>query len=47
VPYLLNFLSEEDADTVKAAFGANYPRLVGEEDPMNFLQHKPNMQPAV
>ena len=42
--YLLNFLSEEDADTIKAAFGANYPRLArGEEEvrPDELLQHQP------
>ena len=48
--YLLNFLSEEDADTIKAAFGANYPRLAQVKkkyDPTNFFSINQNIQPAV
>ncbi len=47
--YLLNFLSEEDADTIKAAFGANYPRLAQVKkkyDPTNFFSINQNIQPA-
>jgi FAD/FMN-containing dehydrogenase len=47
--YLLNFLSEEDADTIKAAFGANYPRLAQVKkkyDPTNFFSINQNVQPA-
>ena len=47
--YLLNFLSEEDADTIKAAFGANYPRLAQVKkkyDPTNFFRINQNIQPA-
>lgn len=48
--YLLNFLSEEDADTIKAAFGANYPRLAQVKkkyDPTNFFSVNQNIQPAI
>jgi FAD/FMN-containing dehydrogenase len=47
--YLLNFLSEEDADTIQAAFGANYPRLAQVKkkyDPTNFFSINQNIQPA-
>ena len=47
--YLLNFLSEEDPDTIKAAFGANYPRLAQVKkkyDPTNFFRINQNIQPA-
>jgi FAD/FMN-containing dehydrogenase len=47
--YLLNFLSEEDADTIRAAFGANYPRLAQVKkkyDPTNFFSINQNIQPA-
>jgi hypothetical protein len=48
--YLLNFLSEEDPDTIKAAFGANYPRLAQVKkkyDPTNFFSINQNVQPAL
>lgn len=48
--YLLNFLSEEDADTIKAAFGANYPRLAQVKkkyDPTNFFSINQNISPAI
>jgi FAD/FMN-containing dehydrogenase len=48
--YLLNFLSEEDAETIQAAFGANYPRLSQVKkkfDPTNFFSINQNIQPAV
>jgi len=47
--YLLNFLSEESADTIRAAFGANYPRLAEVKkkyDPTNFFSINQNVQPA-
>ena len=47
--YLLNFLSEEDPDTIQAAFGANYPRLAQVKkkyDPTNFFSINQNIQPA-
>lgn len=47
--YLLNFLSEEDADTIQAAFGANYRRLAQVKkkyDPTNFFSINQNIQPA-
>ena len=47
--YLLNFLDEEGADTVKAAFGANYPRLAAlkqKYDPTNFFSLNQNVKPA-
>jgi FAD/FMN-containing dehydrogenase len=47
--YLLNFLDEEGADTVRAAFGANYPRLAAlkaKYDPTNFFRLNQNVVPA-
>jgi len=47
--YLLNFLDEEGADTVRAAFGANYPRLAAlksKYDPTNFFRLNQNVLPA-
>ena len=47
--YLLNFLSEEPADTVRAAFGANHPRLAElkkKYDPTNFFSLNQNVRPA-
>ena len=47
--YLLNFLSEESPDTIRAAFGANYPRLVevkNKYDPTNFFSLNQNIQPT-
>ena len=47
--YLLNFLSEENADTIQAAFGTNYPRLAEVKkafDPTNFFSINQNIQPA-
>jgi len=47
--YLLNFLSEEDAGTIQAAFGANYPRLAQVKkryDPTNFFSINQNIEPA-
>jgi Berberine and berberine like len=43
---LLNFLSEEDADAIKAAFGADYPRLAQVKkkyDPTNFFSINQNI----
>jgi len=47
--YLLNFLSEEDPDTIKAAFGSNYSRLAAVKkkyDPTNFFRVNHNIKPA-
>jgi FAD/FMN-containing dehydrogenase len=47
--YLLNFLSEESPDTIRAAFGSNYPRLVelkAKYDPTNFFSLNQNVKPA-
>ncbi len=47
--YLLNFLSEESADTIQAAFGENYPRLAElkkKYDPTNFFALNQNIKPA-
>jgi FAD/FMN-containing dehydrogenase len=47
--YLLNFLSEEGADTIRAAFGENYPRLAEVKkkyDPTNFFALNQNIKPA-
>jgi hypothetical protein len=47
--YLLNFLSEEDADAIKAAFGVNYPRLAEVKkryDPTNFVSINQSIQPV-
>jgi FAD/FMN-containing dehydrogenase len=47
--YLLNFLGEEGADTIRAAFGPNYARLVavkGKYDPTNFFRVNQNIVPA-
>jgi FAD/FMN-containing dehydrogenase len=47
--YLLNFLGEEGHDTVRAAFGENYPRLAElkrKYDPTNFFRINQNIQPA-
>lgn len=47
--YLLNFLDEENPDTVRAAFGANYARLVelkSKYDPANFFRLNQNVAPV-
>ena len=47
--YLLNFLSEEGHDTIRAAFGENYQRLTElkrKYDPTNFFRINQNIQPA-
>jgi FAD/FMN-containing dehydrogenase len=46
--YLLNFLGEESDATIKAAFGANYDRLVEVKtkyDPTNFFRVNQNVEP--
>jgi FAD/FMN-containing dehydrogenase len=48
--YLLNFLGEEGEDTIKAAFGSNYNRLMAvkkEYDPKNFFCLNQNIKPEV
>jgi hypothetical protein len=47
--YLLNFLGEESDATIRAAFGANYARLVEvitKYDPTNFFRVNQNVQPG-
>jgi FAD/FMN-containing dehydrogenase len=47
---LLNFLGQESDDTIKAAFGPNYERLVrikNKYDPTNFFRQNQNVQPTV
>jgi len=47
--YLLNFLAEESPDTIRAAFGSNYARLVelkSKYDPSNFFNLNQNVKPA-
>ena len=48
--YLLNFLHEEGDDTIRAAFGENYGRLVevkNKYDPTNFFCLNQNIKPTV
>ena len=48
--YLLNFLGEEREDTIRAAFGPNYDRLMAikkKYDPTNFFRLNQNIKPAV
>ena len=48
--YLLNFLGEEGEDTIRAAFGPNYDRLMAVKkkyDPNNFFRLNQNIKPAV
>ncbi|MEA2783335.1 MAG: hypothetical protein QOK29_4879 [Rhodospirillaceae bacterium] len=48
--YLLNFLSDESPDTIRAAFGSNHARLVelkNKYDPTNFFSLNQNISPAV
>jgi FAD/FMN-containing dehydrogenase len=47
--YLLSFLDQEPDDTIKAAFGSNYERLVAVKtkyDPTNFFRVNHNIRPA-
>ena len=47
--YLLNFLGEESDDTIRAAFGTNFERLVAVKtkyDPTNFFRLNQNVTPA-
>jgi FAD/FMN-containing dehydrogenase len=47
--YLLNYLSEDEDEAVRAAFGANYPRLrevKRQYDPGNFFSQNQNIRPA-
>ena len=46
--YLLNFLGDESDDTIKAAYGSNYSRLVDAKtryDPTNFFRINQNLTP--
>jgi FAD/FMN-containing dehydrogenase len=46
----LNFLDEEGDDTIRAAFGENYRRLVevkNKYDPTNFFRLNQNIKPTV
>jgi hypothetical protein len=48
--YLLNFLGEEGDDTIRAAFGENYERLIdvkNKYDPTNFFRLNQNIKPSV
>jgi hypothetical protein len=47
--YLLNFLGDENEDTIRASFGSNYARLVEVKtkyDPTNFFRVNQNVKPA-
>jgi len=47
--YLLNFLGDEEADTIRAAFGPNHARLVAVKsryDPTNFFRVNQNIVPG-
>jgi Berberine and berberine like len=47
--YLLNFLGEESDDTIRAAFGTNFERLVAVKtkyDSTNFFRLNQNVTPA-
>lgn len=47
--YLLNYLGEESADTIRAAFGASYDKLVEVKnrfDPDNFFRQNQNIRPT-
>jgi len=44
-----NYLQEEGDERARAAYGANYPRLVAlksKYDPSNFFRSNQNIQPA-
>ena len=46
--YLLNFLGDENEDTIRASFGSNYARLVevkSKYDPTNFFRVNQNVKP--
>jgi hypothetical protein len=46
----LNYLGEEDEETIKAAFGLNYDRLTTikkKYDPKNFFCSNQNIKPPV
>ncbi len=46
--YLLNFLGDENEDTIRASFGSNYARLVevkSKYDPANFFRVNQNVKP--
>jgi hypothetical protein len=48
--YFLNYLGEEGKDTIKAAFGPNYDRLMAVKkkyDPKNFFSLNQNIKPEV
>jgi FAD/FMN-containing dehydrogenase len=48
--YVLNFLGEEGEDTIKAAYGPNYERLMAVKkkyDPNNFFSLNQNIKPKV
>src|ERR1700758_2086162 len=48
--YFLNYLGEEGEDTIKAAFGPNYDRLMAVKkkyDPKNFFSLNQNIKPEV
>jgi len=48
--YFLNYLGEEGKDTIKAAFGSNYDRLMAAKkkyDPKNFFCLNQNIKPEV
>jgi hypothetical protein len=48
--YFLNYLGEEGEDTIKAAFGSNYDRLMAVKkkyDPRNFFCLNQNIRPEV
>ncbi len=46
----VNFMAVDETDRVRAAYGANYERLVAlknQYDPTNFFQHNQNIRPSI
>jgi FAD/FMN-containing dehydrogenase len=46
----VNFLTQDEGDRVKAAYGPNYERLVRvktQYDPQNVFRHNQNIRPSI